>query len=864
MAELVVLDPSEVATGRTELDITEFIGETGPDWGDAAIEQYLADAHRGQLPVDFRVPNRTITIPLTVRSSIDYTFEQLRTAVQAKAALFQREGGWIKRQTAVGPVYADIVGATLKLGGGTLQAFGFVDADAVLTLEAIPDFYGDEFGDLTDTFTSDTITGGPWVFDAGDGSASVTGGQLVPSNTTEKRLVRTDHRFYDCEATVLHRTPSSFGSTYMAGVVVKRLDENNCLYLRITETGSGRTLTLRKIDGGSDSTVATLTAPAALAVSTSYWLRVRIEGNKVTCQHFTANPSTGAAPATQGTHTLSAANATKYGLGVAGLAGVQWMPFGTSARIDDFQVRPNRYVETTLPELVSAPIYGIKGDYPARTRIIVHEDQGLAQLGLLWGIRSRHYSNANTAALVYEAEALTPLDLAAVATVSGASGGASNNVVRHASLSTNWTPVLSTLMASGGDLAHTGSYRVWARCYTTATAPPTVRLVWDVGDLTLPVENAAFALPGANNFYVVDLGEIRVDPAPIGTHRWKGVVQALGSVGGENISIDRLLFQPLDQVAGLLRAPASLGLGIATYVARDEFNQAAGALTGKTLPVGGIWQGAGDADDFTIFAAGRDARRGATGDANENTGRYVTAGTTSYAGIAVQAKIDLGAASPVGTNHSGLIARYVDQNNWVMFTVQFQQADFTNPFVLRKRVGGTVSTLYGTVLALANSRQLRLVIDAVGRWYVYAGLDRSTLALLGNGLDTDMAAGGTLATGRVGMYHAYASTSGQLGGAFDDFAAWVPDPDAVLFPSQAAELRHDGVFRADSVGVGYGPVSYVVGDLPRLPPAGLEGRPAEVFLKASVGDFDQVPDTSIGDLSAQVLYRPSYLYVPSD
>jgi hypothetical protein len=62
----IVLDPSELSTGRAELDISNFIKADGVDWGDAAIEAYMAEASVGQIPVDFRVPNRTVQIPLVL------------------------------------------------------------------------------------------------------------------------------------------------------------------------------------------------------------------------------------------------------------------------------------------------------------------------------------------------------------------------------------------------------------------------------------------------------------------------------------------------------------------------------------------------------------------------------------------------------------------------------------------------------------------------------------------------------------------------------------------------------------------------------------------------------------------------------
>ena len=101
----------------------------------------MADLTRGATPVDFRVPNRTVQIPLVLRTVGGTSFATVRSLVQAKASLFQREGGWLKRNTSAGgTVFADIVNATLHLGGGWLMSAKDADIDATLSLECHPDF----------------------------------------------------------------------------------------------------------------------------------------------------------------------------------------------------------------------------------------------------------------------------------------------------------------------------------------------------------------------------------------------------------------------------------------------------------------------------------------------------------------------------------------------------------------------------------------------------------------------------------------------------------------------------------------------------------------------------------------------------
>src|SRR6185503_13603583 len=107
------------------------------------------------------------------------------------------------------------------------------------------------------------------------------------------------------------------------------------------------------------------------------------------------------------------------------------------------EVTLSDHTETSAAELVFTET-SVSGNYPARVRVVVDDDQAQAQLGLLWGFRARNYSSASTAAVPYEAESLQPLDTATKVALTGASGG---TVVTHGTLSPNWTPVLGTNIA---------------------------------------------------------------------------------------------------------------------------------------------------------------------------------------------------------------------------------------------------------------------------------------------------------------------------------------------------------------------------------------------------------------------------------
>ncbi len=144
--ERITLDPSEVSTGRTSLDISNWIDNEGADWGDSAIAAFMSETDVGEVPVDFRMPNRQVTIPLAFVNRGTVTAQQMRAKVQRKIALFQREGGWIKRVTnRHGTVYADVVDGSFHATSAPGYASkNDVDYEASLTLSVIPEFYGNE------------------------------------------------------------------------------------------------------------------------------------------------------------------------------------------------------------------------------------------------------------------------------------------------------------------------------------------------------------------------------------------------------------------------------------------------------------------------------------------------------------------------------------------------------------------------------------------------------------------------------------------------------------------------------------------------------------------------------------------------
>jgi hypothetical protein len=508
------------------------------------------------------------------------------------------------------------------------------------------------------------------------------------------------------------------------------------------------------------------------------------------------------------------------------------------------------FSETTDAALVFT-VTDVAGDYPARCRIVVDEADGDRQRGLFWGIRSRHYSPLATAQLRYEADALTPL---------GAAGTASG-LVFLTSPPPLWTPIMSTDLAGTGPLTHKGGYRVLARAKTVDSEDEAyLRLVWGGPDLALVSENSPARLGYTETgFAVVDLGEVRLDPATAGTHRWRGQIQGKSTTASQ-IQIDKLWFVPIDEAAGRLSAPLQpVSTNPATV--RDLFNQAAGTLNGGTVGTGGgTWAVTrdGGAADFTVDATNHQLAVAGTADG----WRGAVAGTATLTSCLVSLDFYWTAYDEDMPPYVALRARWVDASNSI-------RAAFV-PELGYVWIERLTSPSTGAIHAIAPQGRIppdmwhtaRLLVTAdgfVACWLSPRGALPGAPAC--QGYIAAAATGGALASGRVGFDDSWFG-SGAMFRLFDNFEAAAVDPDAVIHPSQSVQIATGGVVREDASGVGYGPVLKATGDLPRLPPSGYEGRTVELIVKASRGDLDGLSDLAVDDISAKVYYRPSWLFVP--
>jgi hypothetical protein len=550
-------------------------------------------------------------------------------------------------------------------------------------------------------------------------------------------------------------------------------------------------------------------------------------------------------------------------------------PFGLGTEVD-----MGDNTETTLPVLIFTET-GILGDVPGLGRLVVDNDETSDQWWAIWGVennaRYTHTSSSGDGALFYEAENLTPLGTSTVpvGSVTGASPvGAGSNVVRNSDLATVFQAILLNALPTLNYPSHVGTFRVFARVQvaTTNVGDVTLALAWSIDDSFNVTINREVTIDedqwvSSASWRLVDLGTVTIpSPRSGSTQQWAGRLLARSTVSGDDIDIDYLMYVPVDIASGEAKAIIQYQ-NPSTFSARDEFAQAAGALTGETLPVGGTWTGAGDADDFqnTGSTVTRTAVSDSAGEAMVN-GRLAIAGSTNYTNIAVQVFQSATASSDTSSATWGVFARYTDANNWLVAQVTSPHSQTI--IQIAKKVAGTSATLASIVesspiLQLPTVvKGMRLHADDQGRvflWFWTDGYAPGSPILVAQ--HADLATGGTLATGKIGFVD-YRIGSPATTRTYDNFSAFVPVKDAAAYGSQSLEIGPSTVMREDSTGAIWTRVSSYDGDYGRIPVAGAESRAVRTIVKMSRNDPTVMPDTSIDNISARLFVTPRFLVVP--
>jgi hypothetical protein len=304
------------------------------------------------------------------------------------------------------------------------------------------------------------------------------------------------------------------------------------------------------------------------------------------------------------------------------------------------------------------------------------------------------------------------------------------------------------------------------------------------------------------------------------------------------------------------------------FLARDEFDQTAGALAGKVAPIGGTWSGAGDADDFAVETTGKTAQRTATSDSAADNGRFARLGTGTSAAVVVQTDFNWSDPASGPSLYSGALARYTDTSNYVRAVVYgyiFEGVAVQGIAVMREVAGAQlVLANVNPITSIASSAwyTIQVAVVANGQFFVWHG-PKGALpgAPVLSGSAAELATGGALASGGYGIYDAL-TTGGAVTRLYNDVRVWVPDVDAAMFASQSLELRHDRATRENAGGTLSNTVLSRRGSYLTVAPAGREARSTRFVVKGYRNDPTTSADPAIDDTSAQLFVTPRGIMVP--
>lgn len=620
MAETITLDPSEVAaSGRVALDISGWVAFEGVDWGDSALTLYKAAQIWGESVVDSWAPNRIISIPIVIKSADASSFQTARAQLQAWVSRVQTDReGWIKRQLSDGTYYfADVVDATLHMPANWMQAHRNAQTEATLTLSCLPDFYGDEItlSDHVETTNPELIAVETGIKGDYPGRVSIT---VDEDQGVDQQGIKAAFRcrHYDSAATAAiareaeELTPLDAAALVIASGASGGGTFNAVLHNSLSSAAWSPILstnilpTVRSVGAVASGTGdITPTLPSGVIKNDILVMYVETANEAV-------NVPAGWAHTASSPVSMSTANATQLS--------VLWKRAGSSesaptlADPGDHQVARIVAVKNCITsgnpwdtssastEATSDISVSITGSTTSVDGCLV-----LAAIATGTDISSSAnifgWTNADLQGLTEQVDSwITDGNGGGIGVASGLKLKAGAYTATTASLINADTKAMHSLAlkppTGGNYLTHQGTYRLMARIYANG-GMPSLRLLYDVGDLTNPTVNDPVTVSGAAAWYLVDLGEVRLDPAPVGTHRWQGVIQGMGST----IFIDRIWLWPTDEGLITLASLVDNTVGLGGYLARDDFSEGtAGALAGATAPMGGAWSGAGDADDFQL------------------------------------------------------------------------------------------------------------------------------------------------------------------------------------------------------------------------------------------------------------------------
>lgn len=504
---------------------------------------------------------------------------------------------------------------------------------------------------------------------------------------------------------------------------------------------------------------------------------------------------------------------------------------------------------------VAMEVSGVTGDVPALGRLIVTDTASQSRRHVEWGLEGPLTYNASTSLLLDSDSLVTSGFGGTGSTLTGAyDPNATGNSVIQTSVFNSPQAVCGT-----GVQSHIGTFRVKARVNNGSTPTGIYwRLAWRVGDGTYATNDpVSTTIPG---WVELDLGTITIPTVLSGTQSWDARVESWKPGSVDTVRLDYLVLVPTKNGYGKARAAYANTPGVVAGYDYFTSTTAGSGLNTRSAPAGGTWATSGDTTDYVFADANSDEQVTRATTASETSGRFAILGSSNFTNVQVEVQPNIKGNQTTGAKlRAGVIARWTDSSNYLRAYVEHQYGG--SYLILEKIVSGSA-----TIIASAQLQSwfgngtvgVRLIAYTSGRAIAQMLHVNGSVNTSIDAVSTDLATGGTLATGKPGIFDQ--NVSGNTGTRYyDNFVLSTPaEEPIVLFSGRNMQVRHDETFRQDSTGTYVGrPQSYRGSRF--LVPVGT----SRVLVKARRNDIDTAADDNVTDATQiQVGWTPRGLAVP--
>jgi hypothetical protein len=269
--------------------------------------------------------------------------------------------------------------------------------------------------------------------------------------------------------------------------------------------------------------------------------------------------------------------------------------------------------------------------------------------------------------------------------------------------------------------------------------------------------------------------------------------------------------------------------------AADAFDQTAGNLNAKTLPIGGTWATGGGTTDFQTTGSGSVTRS----TVSDTAARVAVTSAAAVGATAVKMPVGFGGVTNgcVG----GPVVRWVSNTNYIAALCQPSPIGGWSVYLVKFTSGTGFTVIDAKFRPELDSNGyiwVQVVATAAGGYSVWAWNtaqgEVAPVDPIVAGYSSYLASGGANATGKIGFFDMNTSANAATR-TYENFSAWTPVLDAAVFASQSATVSWNGVTREDSAGSFSTPVSKYEGDYFYVPPMMGETRSIRYIVVTSRG-----------------------------